>query len=222
METRFTMALQIKVRNLGSDSGLDVPLTDDNPTGSHLPLHIATAAHHDRNSLSPFPLHAVSSPPPESYRLHAGHTPRATSFGPLSPPLVVGTPGTSGLPPLDHILQNDGVGDEDPPLKGPLVLDNRPENALDMLHALEERLQDVKDHPEQSTPAVLQGAANPRSPSDGSDDTVKPDKRADQAKEEPPSKSSERIDDGIRLRLKPSMNFGAPFGSLKTPRSSQG
>ena len=128
------------------------------------------------------------------------------------------------LRPMLSDKTNATDAQEDMPLKGPLGLGAEPESTPDILHTLDEKLQDVKDHPEQLTPAVLVG-----------EQTVTNSKLSGNFKDEPPSSSTvlqlatekstatsdtnvyEQVVDGPKLRVKRSMNFGAPLGSLNPP-----
>ena len=118
---------------------------------------------------------------------------------------------------------NDTDTHGDVPLKGPLGLGANPESTLDILHTLDEKLQDVKDNPEQLTPAVLVG-----------EKVAKNDKLTDRSENDPVSylqfpmdtsvsttdasqtKIFEQVVDGPKLRVKRSMNFGAPLGTLNS------
>ncbi|KAG9540765.1 hypothetical protein KCU79_g18916, partial [Aureobasidium melanogenum] len=89
---------------------------------------------------------------------------------------------------------------------------------VDMLSA---KLQDISEHPEENQPIVLQSTNLVLD--EPSDDSPVPDEKVDSAssdskdKAESPSaesKDNNALDVGIRLRTKPSSNFGAPLGSM--------
>ena len=146
---------------------------------------------------------------------HANDTPTPKAL-PLDPAL---TETTNIVQPV-----------EDMPLKGSLGLAAKPESALHVLYTLDEKLQDVKDNPEQLTPAVLTGeqtvAASTNEYENGEkrqeenqeENEKEPVQVAEPALANPPN-VYEQVVDGPKLKVKRSMNFGAPLGSLKPPLS---
>ncbi|OJD31980.1 methyl-binding domain protein 6 [Diplodia corticola] len=173
---------------------------------------------------SPVSTIAHLSPAPESYRRHAGHTPGAGSFSMETTP---GDKTPKAVPPPiipveDEVAVQSESGeisedDEDPAMQEPLFLPPRPDQseASSMLDALQERLANLSEHPEEQRPAVLQGVP----PSETSDSEVDPlDTTAslpvDPAGEDEGPGSAEPQVPGIRLKTKRSYNFGAPIGEM--------
>jgi hypothetical protein len=167
----------------------------------------------------------VLSPPPENYLRHAGHTPGLLTGDPsvlmnILSPRDDSTPKQL-VPIRPHMHHHEAAHHEetkeDRSLKGPLGLGTKPENTLDVLQKLDEKLQDVKDHPEQLKPAVLKTIAHA---DEGTENEDPADKKAEKNKRWSPHKSAgdafdAGIPDGPRLKLKQSLNFGAPLGSLR-------
>lgn len=129
---------------------------------------------------------------------------------------VSSTPGEQDTPTARNTHQNaeapippddDPVYDvaEDHALTGPLALPTNPENGGGIIiSALEEKLQDAMEFPGHSKPTVLQG-------------TVSEDGDESEAPSADPSSGAEVavVDDaGPKLKMKRSMNFGAPIGAL--------
>ncbi|KAL9076846.1 MAG: hypothetical protein Q9157_003549 [Trypethelium eluteriae] len=157
---------------------------------------------------------AILSPPPPKNRAYAGHTP-------LKPEAmsVSNTPGGQDTPTVRNTHQNaealvpsenDPVHDvmEDRALTGPLGLPNNPENGgAIIINALEEKLQDAVQFPSHSRPTVLQGTI-----SEDGDTSEAP------ANDQPlPLKTDAQgtgVDAGPKLKIKRSLNFGAPIGAM--------
>jgi hypothetical protein len=123
---------------------------------------------------------------------------------------------------MNEVMSQDDGADES--LKGPLHMPSLPCNpgaenfTVDMLSA---KLQDISEHPEENQPIVLQSTnLVPDEPSEASpvpDDKVDSASSDSKDKAESPSaesKDKNDLDVGIRLRTKPSSNFGAPLGSM--------
>lgn len=84
-----------------------------------------------------------------------------------------------------------------------------------MLDVLQERLENIREHPEERRPAVLQGVT----PSDVSESEVDPLDNAasfstDSGENDDTPGSDEPQVPGIRLKTKRSYNFGAPIGEM--------
>jgi len=173
----------------------------------------------------------ILSPPPPANRRHAGHTPlKAPHPGEFSPALstrsdkVTDTPTRSNTLMNEVMSQDDGA-DEDRPLKGPLHMPSLPCNpgaenfTMDMLDA---KLKDISEHPEENEPLVCKSTLlaveeEPSEPSSASGEKV--DSASNESRDRTGSTSIEskdkgKLDEGIRLRTKPSSNFGAPLGSM--------
>ena len=157
---------------------------------------------------------AILSPPPAKNTAYAGHTPLKPEA--LS---VSSTPGEQDTPTARNTHQNaeapipsdnDPIHDvdDDRALTGPLGLPTNPENAGGVIiSALNEKLQDAAESPDHSKPTVLQGTIS--EDGDGSEAPLEGT---------PPSLEPEAedtvVDAGPKLKLKRSMNFGAPIGAL--------
>lgn len=185
---------------------------------------------------SPPQTRAALSPPPPAYLHHAGHTPlrASTSSGQASPARSnldghLDTPTRSNTA-LNEVM-TDG-SDDDRPLKGPLMLPELPSNpdeenfTMDMLSA---KLQDLVEHPEDSEPMVLKTPSPAIEFADLEDTMAKAAATNDTLATQPEgtdcktaSKSTsptavraeDAFDGGIKLRKKPSSNFGAPLGQM--------
>lgn len=163
------------------------------------------------------------SPPPLANRHLAGHTPlKAPRPGEFSPAMSVLSEKLSDTPTRSNTLLNESMADgvdEDRPLKGPLHMPSLPCNpgqenfTMDMLDA---KLQDIVEHPDENQPIVLK-AHNPpdEAPEVTEASPTSTDSRAPKVDSVTESKDKKGTDDGgIRLRTKPSSNFGAPLGQL--------
>ncbi|KAI9700142.1 MAG: hypothetical protein M1820_006924 [Bogoriella megaspora] len=149
---------------------------------------------------------AILSPPPSKNRAHAGHTPLKPEA--LS---VASTPGQD-TPTARNTQQNleapipepDVAGDR--PLSGQLALPNQPEaGGEQFLHALDSKLQDaIEGH---GRPTVLQGVPS----EDGGSEAMIEEREPLPSTEEDESAT---LDAGPRLKIKRSLNFGAPIGAL--------
>lgn len=172
----------------------------------------------------------ILSPPPPANRRHAGHTPlKAPHPGEFSPALSTRSDKLTDTPTRTNTLMNevmsqgDGAG-EDRSLKGPLHMPSLPCNpgaenfTVDMLDA---KLKDISEHPEENQPIVLQSTI--LALEDLSEAGPVSDEKVDSAsndskdKESPSAEGKDKDtldDEGIRLRTRPSSNFGAPLGSM--------
>ena len=186
------------------------------------PSEAALRSLHDQERpLSPPVTASILSPPPENYRRFAGHTPGGSMNGQL-----FSNPETDKAQhPILLDKTNTTDTQEDVPLKGPLGLGASPESTLDILHTLDEKLQDVKDNPEQLTPSVLVGekvVTNNKLSDKLRDHSISstlqpPMEMSASTSDAPQSKVFEQVVDGPKLRVKRSMNFGAPLGTLNAP-----
>lgn len=131
------------------------------------------------------------SPPPENFRLHAGHTPRAARSNRES----FHDDHKKKLEAINEAALNDPV--DDPPLKGPLVLAPSPQQNPTMLADLDKRLQSLADSEDDAAPECLRGSVGGETASGHA---------------QAASASQAVVDGGIRLKVKRSMNFGAPLG----------
>lgn len=168
---------------------------------------------------SPVSTAAHLSPPPESYRKHAGHTPG--KVGSFSMETTPGDKTPKAIPPAvpveDEVaIQSESSEDEDPPMQEPLFLPSRPDrpDGATMLDALHERLAVISEHPEDQRPACLQGV-----PSSATESEIDPLDNAallstESADNDDGSGSAEPQVPGIRLKTKRSYNFGAPIGEM--------
>ncbi|KAF2144103.1 uncharacterized protein K452DRAFT_306731 [Aplosporella prunicola CBS 121167] len=182
---------------------------------------------------SPVSTAANLSPPPPSYRRHAGHTPgKMGSFSiehtpgektPRAPQPVAPEP-VPQQPPVEIIEDaadyadddDDDSEDEDPSMRSPLFLPSDPDKPAGAatLNLLEDKLASMFQHPEERTPAVLQHEPVSTSTSeDGEEEDAVPPldlDEADTGAEVP----------GIKLRTKRSCNFGAPLGIMPRYRNA--
>jgi len=157
------------------------------------------------------------SPPPPEYVQHAGHTPRLSDL-----PAGHGqdTPTRFGTKHNESIFHNYDH-DDDPPLKGPLILPTNPnEGGNSILSTLGSKLQEVAEDPGHATPAVLahtlpidfaQAAARQQK-AEGDEQGDSKRHLSDPGITIVPTETLG--DAGPRLKVKRSMNFGAPLGSL--------
>ena len=157
---------------------------------------------------------AILSPPPAKNTAYAGHTPlKAEAMS------VNSTPGGQDTPTVRNTHQNaeapvpaddDPVHDvmEDRALTGPLGLPNNPENGGGtFISALDEKLQDALQFPGHSRPTVLQGTVS----EDGEGSEAPPEHPPEPLD---PETEEATVDAGPKLKIKRSMNFGAPIGAL--------
>lgn len=146
--------------------------------------------------------------PYDPYTKDAGHTPLARRSdlelnvsAPLSN-IAMPPHGSTIGPPCegeDSYFPSTDEENGDVELKGPLTLTNKNLEDQDFLNKLDSKLQATKENPPDSNNTNKQ-IKEPSSPSPG---VPQPDSEPD-----PP------------LRIKKSMNFGAPFGSLQGERGS--
>ena len=174
----------------------------------------------------------ILSPPPPANLRHAGHTPlKAPRPGDFSPALSIRSDKVTDTPTrtntlMNEVMSQDDGADEDRPLKGPLHMPSLPcmpgaENfTMDMLDA---KLKDISEHPEENEPLACRSTLvaldeDPEEPSSVSDEKV--DSASNESRDKietttAESKDKDNLDNGgIRLRTRPSSNFGAPLGSM--------
>ncbi|KAG9649965.1 hypothetical protein KCU86_g17376, partial [Aureobasidium melanogenum] len=205
---------------------IDIPtLADASVFDSDAPL--TEVLHGDLPASPPATRNILSPPPPANLR-HAGHTPlKAPRPGEFSPALSTRSDKLADTPTRTNTLMNEVMSQDDgadESLKGPLHMPSLPCNpgaenfTVDMLSA---KLQDISEHPEENQPIVLQSTNLVLD--EPSEASPVPDEKVDSAssdskdKAESPSaesKDNNALDVGIRLRTKPSSNFGAPLGSM--------
>jgi len=195
---------------------------------THLPVDGAKPDLIDDVPRSPPQSRAKLSPPPLKYRHLAGHTPlRGSIAGPISPALStfsehVDTPTRSNTTLNETLTANDP---DDRPLKGPLMmpeLPNQPGEENFTMSMLEAKLQDMVEHPEESEPMVMKSPSpglNEVSQADELDKTniettVQPKNSESKSTSPQATKGADQLDGGIKLRKKPSCNFGAPLGQM--------
>lgn len=181
------------------------------------------------------------SPPPLLNRHLAGHTPlKAPRQGEISPASSSLSELLTDTPTRSNTFANESLPDGldgDRPLKGPLnmpELPNIPGEENFTMAMLDAKLNDLIDHPEDSKPMVLQvpspefaareGATVGESGEiDGTTERKTPPNTA--AAESTPALGALQPEaivaikpdvehGGIKLRKRPSSNFGAPLGQL--------
>jgi hypothetical protein len=157
----------------------------------------------------------ILSPPPPKNRAYAGHTPlKAEALSAAT------TPGQD-TPTARNTAQNveasasqddSSIKDlpDDPVLRGPLSLSNTPEHGEQMLQALEDKLRDAAEFPGHSRPTVLQGVVS----EDGDASETNGEGAPEQSSLEEPPADGSTLDAGPILKVRRSMNFGAPIGAL--------
>lgn len=187
------------------------------------------------------------SPPPPAYRRHAGHTPGASvsltspggelasdkdpgadtptqaTFGSLLGVAKNGVPAAESSKEQTLRRASDQL-DDDPPLKGPLGLRNDPEDSSFFLEMLNKKLCDVSDDPASNKPKVLKRDTDELSvisesvDGQSNHDSNESDNPSQGTRQEESSTEQAGDDEEpIPLRLKPSMNFGAPLGHALSP-----
>lgn len=112
---------------------------------------------------APYATQQASSPVPMSNRMLAGHTPLKFSRPPTPPPSKMSMEGIEDTPTrtnthINSFLTQTNDDDEKLSLRGPLnlpELPTRPDANNFTLDALSMRLQQLKEHPESSTPMVI-------------------------------------------------------------------
>jgi len=172
------------------------------------------------------------SPLPPANRVEAGHTPlKAADRSPTPPPGKMTFDGIEDTPTRNntHINLMLTRSNEDVSLKGPLCmpeLPNRPDTSNFTLEALSKRLEQVARSPEDSRPTIYNepspGMLSPSEPApldtavtgqphsaSQHSPAVSPGSLAPAAAEAP-----QELYNGVKLKKKPSVNFGAPFGQL--------
>ena len=135
------------------------------------------------------------------------------------------TPGGVDTPTVRNTHRNaeapvpsasDPVHDvpEDRALTGPLALPEYPGNGGDVfISALDEKLQDAVQFPGYSRPTVLQGTVS--EDGDGSEVPTEDHPASMETEAEVEAEAdSAALDAGPKLKVKRSMNFGAPIGAL--------
>jgi hypothetical protein len=104
-------------------------------------------------------------------------------------------------------------------------LPNQPGEENFTMSMLEAKLQDLVEHPEESEPVVLKSPSpaleseaimeentDEKSSYDSDKPTTQP--ASSDSKVTSPAQDTEPFDGGIKLRKKPSCNFGAPLGQM--------
>ncbi|KAI1178862.1 hypothetical protein F4777DRAFT_586367 [Nemania sp. FL0916] len=104
--------------------------------------------------------------------------------------------------------------DEDPALKGPLCLRNRPVPDEAFLRRLSDKLQEVKDT--DAPPSVLNESASSKSGGNTADNHVVDNNAAIDNSED----KLEDVEEDVPLRLKKSTNFGQPLGQIRRTHGS--
>lgn len=168
-------------------------------------------------------LEVIAAPENDRRIMHAGHTPNhsVTRFdlgesGSATPTQSQHVHNQSMMQdleePTDHLDENL---DEDPPLKGPLGIKNIPAKDEMFLAAVTDKLNEFKESGQLSPidASVISDGSKvhiANLPHDSSSSTEK----NDSITSEEEGVSAEVIDDVPRLRVRPSTNFGRPFGTL--------
>ncbi|KAK5688646.1 hypothetical protein LTS10_000624 [Elasticomyces elasticus] len=165
------------------------------------------------------------SPLPPNNRALAGHTPLRAPRAP-TPPFANLLDGSEDTPTrhntnINLYLVRSQEGGEDVPLKGPLSLPelpNKPEDSHFTLEALSRRLEQVARSPEEARPMVFAqkspGLASPAEPAD-SDPTSTGFVQSSSGVISPSTLTAPQTEyNGVKLKKKASVNFGAPFGQL--------
>lgn len=180
-----------------------------------LSVQIATPnkLHAQESPFSPPPsAAAMLSPPPPGYVEHAGHTP--AKLGSMSAELVPGqhTPTRVNSLHNRNLGQTNGM-DGDRPLRGPLGLATNPTEGYGSIQIrdLDAKLQDVTEHPEQHVPAVLQNSLLSPGANDADGESSSGATTPTSSNKPPHSEG----DQGPHLKVKQSMNFGAPLGRIR-------
>ncbi|KAK5108771.1 hypothetical protein LTR62_007831 [Meristemomyces frigidus] len=174
------------------------------------------------------------SPIPQAYRANAGHTPLKCTR-PSTPPLwkmsldgIEDTP-TRNNTQINLMLTKSHEDEGDFPLTGPLSmpeLPNQPDETNFTLEALSRRLEQVARSPELSRPTIYNepspGMLSPAEPANLDDIMASHSQHSSQRSSAvspgslPPvvAEPAEEQFNGVKLKKKPSVNFGAPFGQL--------
>ncbi|KAK4962890.1 hypothetical protein LTR10_000517 [Elasticomyces elasticus] len=165
------------------------------------------------------------SPLPPNNRALAGHTPLRAPRAP-TPPISNMLDGSEDTPTrhntnINLYLVRSQEGEEDVPLKGPLSLPelpNKPEDSHFTLEALSRRLEQVARSPEEARPMVFAqkspGLASPAEPAD-SDPTSTGFVQSSSGVISPSTLTAPQTEyNGVKLKKKASVNFGAPLGQL--------
>ncbi|KAI1131014.1 hypothetical protein F5Y10DRAFT_262576 [Nemania abortiva] len=108
----------------------------------------------------------------------------------------------------DRILSDETIfepSDDDPALKGPLCLKNRPAADEIFLRRLSDKLEEVKAT--EATPSVLNETTI-------SEPTIDPPQASDQTDGSHEEDTLEEVEEDIPLRLRKSSNFGQPLGHM--------
>ena len=145
-----------------------------------------------------------SSPPPPEYVLDAGHTPRRSSTSQSTKrPNIRYNSVAQGASMSQENLEATTIEEiqDDPELNSPKMLPTIPSHrSSDMLAALNEKLEQVAEHPEEYEPEAvrissLQEGEEDADPTETTDEMTMPDR-------------------GIRMKKQRSLNFGAQLGQL--------
>lgn len=184
---------------------------------------------------SPVPTATENSPLSPTHRALAGHTPLKIPRPPTPPPQKLAFDGLDDTPTrnnthLNVLLTQTNSHDEDVALKGPLnmpELPHQPDESNFTLEALSKRLEQVAQSPEECRPTVYAhpspGMMSPTE-SNGLDAALSKSSslphsgggssQAVSPNTVPMAASDGEVFNGVRLKSKASVNFGAPFGQL--------
>ncbi|EMC99060.1 hypothetical protein BAUCODRAFT_64864 [Baudoinia panamericana UAMH 10762] len=184
--------------------------------------------------ISPPSTSKVLSPPPASNLVLAGHTPLKAPRPPTPPPQSMLMDGMEDTPTrhnthINTYLVQSNDEEEDVPLTGPLSmpeLPNKPEDGNFTLEVLSKRLEQVAQSPEDCRPTIFAqpspGMVSPTveltTQESLKESSSQPGSLTASAAVSPtgapaPPPPSHEVN-GVRLKKKPSVNFGAPFGQL--------
>ncbi|KAK3676202.1 hypothetical protein LTR78_003952 [Recurvomyces mirabilis] len=174
------------------------------------------------------------SPLSPANRAEAGHTPLKAADRPSTPPPgkmtfdgIEDTP-TRNNTHINLMLTRSNEDEDDVLLKGPLCmpeLPNQPDASNFTLEALSKRLEQVARSPEESRPTIYNepspGMLSPKEPapldsavSDHPHSASQHSPAISPGSLAPAAEAPQELYNGVKLKKKPSVNFGAPFGQL--------
>jgi hypothetical protein len=176
--------------------------------------------HRSGSKSKPSTLEIINAPENRRLTMHAGHTPNHSvhkfdmDSGNATPTQNEHRRHEPSLVVDEPRPEMDENNDEDPKLKGPLGLLNIPEDEI-FLTALTNKLEEVKQNGLLSPSQLSVENKNPNTVTDSSSGnprsaTDEPAQGSDKADDE----DSEAVVVPPVLKVKASMNFGRPFGSL--------
>ncbi|KAL1305908.1 hypothetical protein AAFC00_004051 [Neodothiora populina] len=223
-----------QLKRASAPTHISIPFEATNPS-----MDVSTARSKNGSEMidevprSPPQTRATLSPPPPANLHHAGHTPlRASISGDMSPARS-NFDGHQDTPTRSNTALNEALTEDmedDRPLKGPLMLPElpyQPDQENFTMSMLSAKLQDLIEHPEDSEPMVLKtpspgysaameaGEGNFETPPKDDAALLKPETASAENASEMLSPELKPLEDGgIKLRKKPSCNFGAPLGQL--------